>query len=257
MVAAGTLACSSSGSSASNTSDGGGSSTSASGGVIYSCLLASSDLCNQIVGTPGSASAEQSNCVGLLGGTSGSGCPMTGVVGYCDMGVGGTQYVYSAGEAQVIEGLCPMNNGTWVTVDGGAGDGGGEVGDAGGAAAFIGAWLRSGSQTITCEGGSPSTATFAGTLTITAGSSSRTIVGTQPDGCVTDYTVSGNVATATPGQTCNVTTDAGMETDTVVSHTLTLSTDGLTLTSASITTIDETATMTMCTATASGTYTLD
>jgi len=260
-VGAVAAACSSSGSNAAGMgADGGGSgSSTGSGGVIYSCLLSGDDLCNQIVGTPGSASGEQSGCA-ALGGTTGSGCPMTGVVGYCDMGVGGTQYVYSASEAQIVQGLCAMmNNGTWVGVDGGGGVGGdsGGSGDSGGAAAFIGAWLRSGSQTTTCEGGSPTMITFAGTLTITAGSSPDTIIGTQPDGCVTDYTVSDNVATATPGQICNVTTDAGMEKDTVVSHTLTLSADGATLTSTSTTSIDETATMTMCTATATGTYTLE
>ncbi|HXX68406.1 MAG TPA: hypothetical protein VEK07_14550 [Polyangiaceae bacterium] len=94
-------------------------------------------------------------------------------------------------------------------------------------------------------------------MKICLGASPGTIVGTQPDGCVTDYTVSANIATATPGQICNVTTDAGMEKDTVVSHTLMLSADGSTLTSTSTTTIDETATMTMCTATATGMYTLE
>jgi hypothetical protein len=41
----------------------------------------------------------------------------------------------------------------------------------------------------------------------------------------------------------------------VVSHTLTLSADGGTLMSTGSSTLDKTATMTMCTLTASGTYT--
>ncbi|HTQ44729.1 MAG TPA: hypothetical protein VMI75_18335 [Polyangiaceae bacterium] len=45
---------------------------------------------------------------------------------------------------------------------------------------------------------------------------------TAPDGCVTNYSVSGNVATAAAGQVCNTTTEAGVaETITVISHTLT------------------------------------
>jgi trimeric autotransporter adhesin len=280
VVAAGAFACSSSGNNATNSSatDGGAtgsatnssatdggtgsSSTAGSGMEIFSCALG--DICNQIAGTASSAAAEHNNCVNLVGGTEGSGCPMAGVVGYCDMGVGGTQYVYSVQEAQVVQGTCSSVDGTWFSVDGGAGavdggagavDGGASTTDAGDAAAFVGSWMRSGSQTITCEAGSPKTSTFAGTLTLVLGSSPDTLVGTQPDGCATIYSVSGSVATAMADQTCDLSTDAGMETQTVTMHTLTLSADGTSLMSASTTTIDETPTMTTCTAVASGTYT--
>jgi hypothetical protein len=128
-------------------------------------------------------------------------------------------------------------------------------GGAGGAAAFVGTWARSGSQTVTCPGGVTINA-ISGDLLITPGTTVGTIVGMQPDDCLTTYSVSGNVASAAIGQVCNTTTEAGVaETTTVVTHTLTLSADGSTLTSVGDGTLDKTATMTMCTTMGMGTYT--
>lgn len=57
---------------------------------------------------------------------------------------------------------------------------------------------------------------------------------------MTTYSVSGDVATAMPGQTCNVTTEAGVsETLTVMNHTLRLNAGDTTLTSSSSETIDK------------------
>lgn len=155
----------------------------------------------------------------------------------------------------VVRNLCLSMNRMWTTADGGvtAADGG----DASvGPASFVGTWARSGTQTVTCPTGMPTTTAFGGNLVITMGATSDTIVGTQPDGCVTTYTVSGDTATAAPGQVCMVTLDGGAkETVTETSHTLTLSADGTTITSMSTSTIDKLASGTMCTATASGTFT--
>jgi hypothetical protein len=99
--------------------------------------------------------------------------------------------------------------------------------------------------------------TITGNLVITLGSMPDSVTATQPDGCMTTFSVAGNVATASPtGQMCNVTTEAGVaETITVSSRTFTLSADGTSMMVMGTETIDKTATMTMCTATASGTYT--
>jgi hypothetical protein len=72
---------------------------------------------------------------------------------------------------------------------------------------------------------------------------------------MTSYSITGNVATATAGQSCNITTEAGIaETITVTSRTLTLSADGRTLTSQGSDTIDKTATGVVCTGMSSGTF---
>jgi hypothetical protein len=188
---------------------------------------------------------EQQACK-TQNGTFGTGCSMKGVVGCCVHGVI-TQCSYSANEAAVGEGLCTKQGGVWSTADGGSA--------AGGAPAFVGTWARTGTQTISCPTGGPKTNMLMGNLVIVLGSAAGSIVGTQPNGCVTNYAVSGDVATAAAGQTCSASTDAGMETVTVVSHTLTLSADGLTLTSMGKETIDKTATMTMCMSMSSGVYT--
>jgi hypothetical protein len=84
------------------------------------------------------------------------------------------------------------------------------------------------------------TTTLTGDLAIALDSTSGTITGTAPDGCVTNYSVSGNVASATPGQTCNTTTDAGVaEVITTSSRTLTLSADGSSLAVMGAETIDK------------------
>ena len=124
---------------------------------------------------------------------------------------------------------------------------------------FIGSWNRSGSQTITCNG-TPTTNSFAGVLTIAAGTTSNQIIGTQPDGCQTTYTISGSTASATAGQTCTIAVTGGSWLVTVQSHTLVFSGSGgtgSTLAATSSTTIAETVngTTTNCTASATGTFT--
>jgi hypothetical protein len=238
------LACSSS-------SGGGGSGSDGGSGVLFACMEPDGSFCTQIYGPPSSMSAEQQACSVTMGKLTEGPCPMTGVIGCCiDPGGVEEQCSYNA-TAAINEGLCKNKGGTWVGPDGGP------VGEAGatGPSAFVGTWARSGSQTVMCPGGTTTTM-ITGDLVIALGSASNTIAGTQPDGCVTTYTVSGNVASATAGEMCSVTTEGGVaETITTQSHTLTLSADGTTITSTSSDTIDKTATMTMCSATASGTLT--
>jgi hypothetical protein len=110
-------------------------------------------------------------------------------------------------------------------------------------------------QTVTCNG-TQTTTSFMGDLVIALGSSSGSITGTTPDGCMTNYTVSGNVATATPGQTCNTTTDGGVaEVVKVDLRTFTLSVDGKTLAENGSETIDKVQSGVMCSAMSTGTYT--
>ncbi len=112
---------------------------------------------------------------------------------------------------------------------------GGDAGDAGasGPGAFVGTWSRSGTETLTCLTTHITEIPFSGDLVIALGTTAGTIVATQPDGCVENYTVSGNVATTTAGQSCQATTEAGVASvSTIVTHTLTVSADGSTLTEA-------------------------
>jgi hypothetical protein len=244
------FACSSGGGGAGSSGDGGsGSSSGGSGTVTFSCTVP--DLCTEVVGPPSGMAGELMAC-NTQNGTFGMGCSTSGVVGCCNGIV--TQCAYSAAEAMVVQPLCAKNGRTWSAPDGGVANG--AEGGVSGAGAFVGTWARSGTQTVTCPTGNPTTTMLKGALVIALGSASGSITATQPDGCVTNYTVTGNVATAAAGQSCNVTTEAGIaETITVTTHTLTLSADGTTLMSMGTETIDKTATMTMCTAMSSGTYT--
>ncbi len=133
---------------------------------------------------------------------------------------------------------------------------GGTVDDAsgGGPGAFVGTWMRAGTETVTCPSGTTTT-NLTGDLMIQLAAASDTIAGLQPDGCLTIYTVAGDIATAESGQSCYPTTEAGVEMISVISHTLTLSADGETLMSMGSENIDKTATMTECTSRSSGTYT--
>jgi hypothetical protein len=232
-----------SGSSASGSS-GESASGGVAGGVTFSCTL-SGIVCVQIVAPPSAMAAEKSACMGTFSvGT----CPPAGIVACCDKGVEDDCY-FAGSTLSLFQSEC---KGTWTTADGGVAS---DDGGASGAAAFVGTWARSGSQTVTCPGGTTTNA-ITGNLVITAGTTAATITATQPDGCATTYSVSGNVASASAGQTCNTTTEGGVaELTTVVSHTLTLSADGSTLTSVGNETLDKTATMTMCTTMGMGTYT--
>lgn len=241
VAAIGVLACSSS---SSNSGDN------SSGTVTYSCTVGGSQ-CTQIVGPPSASSGEQQTCSQQRGTFATAPCPTANATACCDNQPGGEAQCYydsNPFDLATYQSLCSKQGGTWVPAEGGTGSGG--------ASAFVATWARSGSQTVTCPTGNPTTTNITGNLVITLGSSATGIVGTQPDGCATNYTVSGNVATAAAGQSCNVTATGGVaETVTVQTHTLTLSTDGNTLASSSTDTIVKTATNTTCTGTASGTYT--
>jgi hypothetical protein len=247
-----TVGCSGSGagSSGSGSSSSGGQSSSGSvaGGVAFSCTL-SGITCIQGMVPMSEIAAEQQSCQKVSMGTfATSPCSMVGIAGCCIKTA--LEDCYFAGPTvSLFQSEC---TGTWISPDGGVAS---DDGGASGAAAFVGTWARTGSQTVTCPGGITTNA-ITGNLVITAGTMAGTLIGTQPDGCVTTYSVSGNVASAAAGQMCNTTTEAGVaEVTTVVSHTLTLSADGSTLTSVGDDTLDKTATMTMCTTMGMGTYT--
>lgn len=70
------------------------------------------------------------------------------------------------------------------------------------AAPFIGTWMFSGGTlTMTCKG-PPSVSQLMGNLTIKAGVSSALTV-LDDSGCNVNYAISGNTATAVPGQSCD------------------------------------------------------
>jgi hypothetical protein len=113
------------------------------------------------------------------------------------------------------------SGGTGTGTDaGGGGGGGGTIQDA-----FVGTWTRAGSVTIMCGNQAPMMSTLSGNLVLAAGSAANTLVGTQPDGCMTTYTISGNTASESPNQKCMTT----QGTTSNSSHTLTLSGDKKTL----------------------------
>ena len=88
---------------------------------------------------------------------------------------------------------------------------------------FVGTWARSTGGTLSCSDGNTYSPATSGDLVITLGSDSTQIVGTQPDGCETLYTVTDNTASELPGQTCPVTLpDGSGGTETNSTHTLTL-----------------------------------
>jgi hypothetical protein len=212
-------------------------------GVTFACTVDTS-LCTQIVAPASAMSGEQQACTMQMGVFSTGPCPTAGAVGCCVNGIE-EQCAYTASEASILQMTCTGSK-TWTGSDAGLTH----------AEMFIGTWARSGTQTVTCGTAAPTTSMLTGDLTITAGSNPASIVATAPDGCATSYTVVGMVATATPGESCNVTGEAGVaETVSVVMHTLTLSADGTTITSVGSSDIDKTATMTMCTATSMGTFT--
>ena len=247
---------------------GGGSSSSgtgagSSGMVNFSCTL-SGVTCVEGTALPSEIAAEQKVCAQTPGGPGiFTMSPCTGVVGCCQQPGNGAfcSFQMPGATMATYESSCAKLNGTWVPADGGTTGTGGSTGTGGaggatGASAFVGTWTRSGTQTITCGTGNPTTTMISGNLVIALGSTSGTIIGTTPDGCGTNYTVSGSVATAMAGEACNTTTDAGVaETITVGMRTFTLSANGLSLMTTGTFTIDKTATMTMCSGMGSGTYT--
>jgi hypothetical protein len=227
--------------------------------VTFSCTDGT-DLCIQTSGPPSIQAGEMKACAMFPGMTFAmTPCPTAGSLGCCvDADGMQEQCAYSSMELFAVQGFCKSPQ-TWAGPEGGvapeagAGDVAAEA--ASGVTAFIGTWSRSGTESTVCPGGT-TMSSFTGNLLIGRGLATDTVIGTQPDGCMITYTVSGNVATATPGQSCNITTEGGVaETITVTTHTLTLSADGLTLMAQGSDTIDKTMTMTMCTRTSTGTLT--
>jgi hypothetical protein len=96
-----------------------------------------------------------------------------------------------------------------------------------------------------------------GNLVIALGTAANSIVGTQPNGCMTNYSVAANVATEVAGQSCTVNITGGTQVTTPTSHTLTLSSDQKSLAQASAGTRVDTVNgvATTCTYTTTGTYT--
>jgi hypothetical protein len=227
-------------------------------GMVYSCTVAGLE-CLQATELPSEVTATQAACATEMGTYAGAPCPSTGYAGCCDKtSPPEMECYYPSQNTALYQSLCGSMKGTWVGMDGGVSDAGptDAGGPATGAAAFVGTWARSGTQMLTCPTGTPTTTTIKGDLLITLGTTAGTVVGNTADGCMTTFTVSGNVATATPGQTCNTTTDGGVaETITVNSRTLTLSADGSSVDVMGNESVDMTASGVTCTRTGSGTYT--
>jgi hypothetical protein len=218
--------------------------------TTFSCTI-SGIVCIQGTEFASEVAAEQKACTGSQGTFAMAPCPSTGFAGCCTKPAETDCYFPGLG-VNVFQSECTKDGGTWTgsgPSDGGAGGG------TSGAAAFVGTWARSGTQTVTCNG-NITTNNITGDLVIALDAMSGVIDGTPPDGCVTKYTVSSNVATANSGQSCSITTDAGVaEVITTNSRTLTLSADGTTLAVSGSETIDKTATQVMCSAMSTGTYT--
>jgi hypothetical protein len=115
--------------------------------------------------------------------------------------------------------------------------------DATGASAFIGTWNASGTNVVTCFDQATVTQDLTGTLAITAGPSSDTITASYPDGCQLTFTVAGNVATIAPrSMICQGAIDMGTipTSEESISHSLTLSADGHSLSEVGNETVTET-----------------
>jgi hypothetical protein len=109
-----------------------------------------------------------------------------------------------------------------------------------------------------CGTGTPTKDTLGGSIVIALGTSSGTITFHQPNGCTFDFAVSGNTATAVAGQMCTqAPNDAGVSNAiTEGNHTLTLSSDGTTITSVDNFTEVKSNNQTVCTATSNTTLTM-
>jgi hypothetical protein len=89
-------------------------------------------------------------------------------------------------------------------------------------AEFIGTWTYSpgATETVTCNGGNPSTESVTGSLTIAAGVSDPLAV--TSGSCTLTFDVSGDVATVTTGQSCSSTGSGTTAVTTFSTLTLTL-----------------------------------
>jgi hypothetical protein len=124
------------------------------------------------------------------------------------------------------------------------GCGGGASGDVDGATAgdaasgaasrFVGTWAyATGTTTRSCPGQPDTLAPPEGTLALALGTAQGTLVVTEPGACALDFTLQGSTATSKSGQTCAGPDGAGGQIKfTKMTWTLTLSSDGATLTEA-------------------------
>ncbi|HSZ81203.1 MAG TPA: hypothetical protein VLA14_02920 [Polyangia bacterium] len=101
----------------------------------------------------------------------------------------------------------------------------------GAATRFFGDWIyRAGTTTRACPGERPTDAPPEGGVVIAAGPAAGGLTVTEPGACALSFTSSGNVATAVAGQTCAGSDGGGgLITFTEMTWTLTLSSDGQTL----------------------------
>lgn len=99
-------ACSSTGSSSSSSSSSGGSNT-----VPFSCTTG--DSCSFQLVTPSLATTVTENCMGA-GGTVGTGCAATGLVGCCKYGTSENCF-YTTSSAAGAESTCSTTGGVWST----------------------------------------------------------------------------------------------------------------------------------------------
>jgi hypothetical protein len=112
-----------------------------------------------------------------------------------------------------------------------------------GASAFVGTWKAGGTNIVSCFSEATITQDITGSLAITAGPSSDTINVAYPDGCQLVFTVEGNVAMVAPrSMTCQGSIEMGTipTSEESISHSLTLSADGHTLSESGNETVTET-----------------
>jgi hypothetical protein len=111
-----------------------------------------------------------------------------------------------------------------------------------GAQAFVGTWKAGGTNIVSCFDQATVTQDLTGSLAITNGPSSDTITASYPDGCQLTFTVSGNVAMIAPrSMICQGALEMGTipTSEESISHSLTLSADGNTLSESGNETVTE------------------
>ena len=124
-------------------------------------------------------------------------------------------------------------------------------------AAFEGTWnYTTGSAIATCAGKATTTQP-TGTVTISEGTASGTIVFIASDApnCTFTFTVSGSEATIEPGQTCTVTSGAETIVQTISTFTLTLASNVLSQSSSSTAVLNENGASEDCTGSTTATLT--
>lgn len=102
-----------------STSSTTGSSSSGGGTVTFSCNISASFICEEFDALPSAdLSTEQSAC-SSDGGTAGTGCPTSNLLGSCEITSGGfdtKEFYYSGGAltAASAQTSCQSSNGTWT-----------------------------------------------------------------------------------------------------------------------------------------------